>query len=288
MSGTVYSPRYFALPDLIGLATHVEDVPMVDGDRGVFALAVRNDGAAATFTTANGDYSGIAVDSHGQVFVAFSAVAGGPVFAEDSPHTSGDLGFNILAVRRDVPINSANADGDYCEFNIDADGFLYIRSKAYDSASNADRVSEIAPIWSRRQGPTPLISVAQDFTAAWLALGPEIAVDGFTRASLWLNVDINATVNARVRCVGRYATGGSDFELPIYNPSVAGAASTYVVLVEGEAMELNDDIDQKLCLTWDIANTIPFIQFQIYAAAPGVPAGQILVADTQVTYGWGS
>jgi len=162
-------------------------------------------------------------------------------------------------------------------------------NRALDIGISATRNYKVNPLWGRKVStPVSLIAAAQNFTNAWVALGPELAVDGYTRVSLWANVDINDTVDAQIRCVGRHTTGGSDFELPIYNPSVAGAAGTYVVLVEGEAMELNDDVDQKLCLTWNIANTIPFVQFQIYAAAPGATPGQILVADTAVTYGWGS
>jgi hypothetical protein len=168
-------------------------------------------------------------------------------------------------------------------------GVVGLIDRALDLAIASKRVFLVNDLAGRRvTTPVPLIVAAQNFTNGWAALGPEISVDGFTRATLWVNVDINDTTDARIRCVGRAVSGGSDFELPIYNPSVAGAAGTYVVLAEGEAIELNDDVDQKLVITWDIGNTIPFIQFQIYAAIPGASPGQILVADTYATYGWGS
>lgn len=46
-----------------------EDAAHTTGDTGVFALAVRNDGAATAFSNANGDYTPIAVDSAGTVSV---------------------------------------------------------------------------------------------------------------------------------------------------------------------------------------------------------------------------
>lgn len=53
-----------------------EDSPHTSGDVGIFALAVRNDSAAATFAGTDGDYSPIAVDSKGRAqVVAVAAVA---------------------------------------------------------------------------------------------------------------------------------------------------------------------------------------------------------------------
>lgn len=47
-----------------------EDAAHSSGDTGVFALGVRNDSLGTTFTSANGDYSPIAVDSTGALSVA--------------------------------------------------------------------------------------------------------------------------------------------------------------------------------------------------------------------------
>jgi hypothetical protein len=46
-----------------------EDTPHTTGDTGTMSLAVRNDDAGTAFTSNNGDYSPIAVDSRGQLFV---------------------------------------------------------------------------------------------------------------------------------------------------------------------------------------------------------------------------
>jgi hypothetical protein len=52
-----------------GGVQYQEDTPHTTGDTGTMSLAVRNDDAGTAFTSNNGDYSPIAVDSRGQVFV---------------------------------------------------------------------------------------------------------------------------------------------------------------------------------------------------------------------------
>lgn len=49
---------------LLDSAAHAEDVPAVDGDRGVYALGVRND-AQTTTTSTDGDYSQLSTDGKG-------------------------------------------------------------------------------------------------------------------------------------------------------------------------------------------------------------------------------
>lgn len=45
--------------------------------------------------------------------------------AEDSPHASGDVGIQMLAVRRDTAASSAGTDGDYATLNEDVNGNLW-------------------------------------------------------------------------------------------------------------------------------------------------------------------
>jgi len=56
-----------------------EDAPFASGDTGVAMWAVRNDAAATALTSANADYSPIAVDSYGRQFVTGSVSVGGTV-----------------------------------------------------------------------------------------------------------------------------------------------------------------------------------------------------------------
>lgn len=50
-----------------------EDAAHASGDTGVFALAVRNDGAATSFSGTNADYTPLASDAQGRVYVAKKA-----------------------------------------------------------------------------------------------------------------------------------------------------------------------------------------------------------------------
>ena len=59
------------------------------------------------------------------------------------------------------------------------------------------------------EGPFALISAAQNFTASWADLGGEIATNQFNSIGLWLNLDINDTLNARVRLIAKHTSAGS-------------------------------------------------------------------------------
>jgi len=52
--------------------------------------------------------------------------SGVPAYAEDSPHSSGDLGLQILAVREDALSPLTNANNDYSYFKVNVNGELYI------------------------------------------------------------------------------------------------------------------------------------------------------------------
>ena len=97
---------------------HEEDTAHTSGDLGSFSLGVRND-ANATLTSADGDYSPIAVDSAGRI----KTVAAG-IFAEDDAHTTADDGQHILAVRQDTTASNVSATGDYSSLQTWSNGEL--------------------------------------------------------------------------------------------------------------------------------------------------------------------
>lgn len=120
------------------------------------------------------------------------------------------------------------------------------------------------------EGPFTLISSAQNFTGSWADLGSEIAVNGFNSIGLWLNIDINDSVNTRVRLIAKHTTAGTnEYSLPLKD------ASATEVSVVGEYYEFTSDADQKIVLSWDIDNVIPIVQFQIQAGTAGASPGQI-------------
>jgi len=130
--------------DVQSSAEYAEDSAHVSGDFGQFIMGVRND-AGAAFTSADGDYSPIAVDSTGRVKVIADLTAAFDfVYAEDAAHTTGDPGAAVLAVRQDTLASSTSADGDYGSFKQTASGELYVR----DSGANTTLSSILSELQS--------------------------------------------------------------------------------------------------------------------------------------------
>jgi len=121
------------LSEIQGL-TYAEDTAHSSGDIGVMGLAVRND-AGTSLVSADGDYSPLSVDANGALRVVGSiTVNEAGDYAEDSGHTSGDIGYFNLAVRNDnqaTTVTSANAD--YSQFSVDDRGAMYVKDIAAKS-----------------------------------------------------------------------------------------------------------------------------------------------------------
>jgi hypothetical protein len=101
----------------------VEDAAHSSGDKGVMALAVRND-ANSSLVSADGDYASLKVNSLGELYVHDQHIED-VTFAEDTGHSTGDIGIMVLAVRRDAAAVGSSADGDYSTLNVDASGRLW-------------------------------------------------------------------------------------------------------------------------------------------------------------------
>jgi hypothetical protein len=117
---------------LIISGRYLEDSGHSSGDAGIFMMGVRND-ADAVLTDADLDYSPIAVDDKGRVKVlADLDVDFDFVHAEDSGHTTGDLGSFSLSIRLD-DIDGANSallagtNGDYQGFFTNTKGELFVK-----------------------------------------------------------------------------------------------------------------------------------------------------------------
>lgn len=107
-----------------------EDSASAGGEMGIQMLAVRND-ADAVLTSADLDFSAIAVDSAGRVKITGSVSASiSGTFAEDSAHSSGDIGMQILGVRKDANGSNVSADGDYASFLFGSAGDLKVVDRA--------------------------------------------------------------------------------------------------------------------------------------------------------------
>lgn len=121
-----------------------------------------------------------------------------------------------------------------------------------------------------RENPFSLIAAAQNVTAAWVDLGPEIVVTPYTRILLWINLDINDSTNVRIRALGKlYENATLEYNFPIRTVSSA------VVTVDDEFIEFDVDADQQMILEVETNGLVPILQFQVQAGVAGAAPGQI-------------
>jgi predicted nucleic-acid-binding Zn-ribbon protein len=103
-----------------------EDVPHTTGDAGVMALGVLQAADSSTAGT-DGDYQPMIFDASGFLKVNVKAgSAGGTEFNEDTGHTTGDAGTQVLAVRNDTLGTLVGANLDYAPFQVSGSGALYV------------------------------------------------------------------------------------------------------------------------------------------------------------------
>lgn len=122
----------------------------------------------------------------------------------------------------------------------------------------------------RYGGPHELIAAAQNLTGAWADLGGELLVGGARSIGLYVELDINDSVNARVRLLAKHTSAGAnEYVLPIRT------VSTSDVKLQDEYYEFNDDADQNMLLGADLDGVVLYVQFQVQAGTVGAAAGQI-------------
>lgn len=113
-----------------------EDSPHASGDKGIMALAIRSDTAAAIAGTA-GDYSPHAVNSVGAMIcslnmnyqVGAAASGSSPIVAEDSSVSEGSALILTGARRIDTLSTNPGSNGDAGFINQDSIGRLYVNAQ---------------------------------------------------------------------------------------------------------------------------------------------------------------
>jgi len=118
-----------------GTDVYDEDSAHSSGAKGNLPLAVRKD-VVGTMVSADGDYSPLQVDDQGRLRVSGSIVLDGQ-YAEDSVHSSGNIGIYNLAVRSDIPAIGSSASGDYASQTVDAYNRLWVNNAPNISMSAA-------------------------------------------------------------------------------------------------------------------------------------------------------
>jgi hypothetical protein len=128
-------------------AVKAEDAAHSSGHTGIPFWGVRNDSAATSLTDTNGDYTPIATDSNGRLFInaissIFSVTPGTTATAlgkaEDAAHASGDTGVMVLCVRQDTEAALATTNGDYIPCATDATGRMWTNTELPAAAALAD------------------------------------------------------------------------------------------------------------------------------------------------------
>lgn len=183
-----------------------------------------------------------------------------------STYINGQNGIAMSISSNVITITGAGtpfASGDSYEVALNS------QKKAYDSSLDVEKSIEQAPLWARYTSPESNLSAAQDFTTGWVDLGSEIDMRGYTELLVYATLDINDTINARIKALGKTESGGADE----YNFIIETISSSEINM-ESEFMEWNNDADQLSILKIK-SGGVPFIQLQIQAGTVGATAGQI-------------
>ena len=144
----------------------LEDAPHVSGDAGVMLLGVREDVAATSLTSADGDYSPIAVTTRGNLRVEGA-----------TPHTGAYIGSPVLlgGYATDAPVADA-AVGAAARIVVGRDGALFMRLRPRTpwSITHAPPAATQATI-SQASAGAALKNVMRGFMVSVIASGATTA-----------------------------------------------------------------------------------------------------------------
>ena len=108
---------------------------------------------------------------------------------------------------------------------------------------------------------------------AWTTIG-SAEVGGARWAGAYIDLNINAGTNARVRLRGMYGSGGSAYYLPLTT------VGTSTVDVEDRFVEFVGDSDQKQLLTWELDGVCPWVKLEgSVGGSGGTGAGTATTID---------
>lgn len=160
---TLFLIILFALP-AFAEDLYREDNPHNSFDWGRMCLAVRNDTASTTLTSANGDYSPIAVSNKGEVFVTGSITASAADKAEDDAHVSGATGSFVLAVRNDTASTTlTNGNGDYSPVAVNNKGEVFTNVSSSALPTGASTLAEQQTQTTHQSNAATSLSVIDDW-----------------------------------------------------------------------------------------------------------------------------
>lgn len=247
-------------------------------------------------------FNGNSIYSNAQGDFAVSPVAGtktlsvsGLPFTLESPHVvaGSARSITVSGLVSTLPLSNVSVISGIITLSDVPSNFVGTESilllivgpdKATDTALDVLKITEQAPLSNRYTDAEALISSAQALTSGWADLGPEIDCRGYNNIKVWITLDINNAQDARVRVLSKHTYAGSEeYQMPIETPITSGSYTTGYYIA-GRYREFVDDTDQLVCFTWDVDNSIPYVQVQVSAGVVGATAGEIDAA--YVTKGW--
>lgn len=124
----------------------------------------------------------------------------------------------------------------------------------------------------------PLISSALTLSGSWQDVGEMINLMDVRSLALWLKLDINDSLDFRVRFLGSNTEAGTDlYEVPILE------VTPTKVNVAPEFFEFSNDLDQNVILSIPSVDQILFGKFQVQVGTVGATAGQLTAAGVTFT-----
>lgn len=146
---------------------------------------------------------------------------------------------------------------------VDTNGYLII------SPSVAIASTETAPVFMRYTVPDSLFTAgaADTTTTSWKNAGAVIDMRGYTTLILYMTIDINTTVDFRLRALGKITAVTGEY------PFTIETISSTDIKTAPEYIEINSDADQSLILKIE-TDGVPYIQIQYQAGTAG--SGKIL------------
>jgi len=129
--------------------------------------------------------------------------------------------------------------------------------------------TETAPVFSRYTVPDSLFTAGatDTTTTVWKNAGAVIDMRGYTQLNIFMTIDINTTVDFRVRAIGMINDSTGTY------PFTIETVSSTDVKVSPEYIEFNTDADQLAVLKIQ-TDGVPYVQIQYSAGTAG--SGKIL------------
>lgn len=194
----------------------------------------------------------------GALDVNIAGSTGLGIFAEDTAHTTGDLGQQVLAVRNDAGTTLAGTDGDYAPLSLDATGAL--RVAADISVTNgSDKVEDSAH--ASGDTGTYVLAVRQDTLSASVSADGDYGsfkLDSLGR--LWTNAQVSGDV----------ADDAADSGNPLKIGSRAVSGALAAVSATGDRADMISDLYRRV---W--VNTAPNIAGSNAAVSVDTTAGGV-------------